>query len=42
MDFVMQHCNPVIALAEGKVVFQGTPAEAQANQVLLDAYLGAQ
>lgn len=42
MDFVMQHCNPVIALAEGKVVFLGTPAEAQANPVLLDAYLGAQ
>lgn len=42
MDFVMQHCNPVIALAEGRVVFQGTPVEAQANPVLLDAYLGAQ
>jgi len=42
MDFVMQHCNPVIALAEGRVVFQGTPDEAQANTVLLDAYLGAQ
>ena len=41
MDFVMQHCNPVIALAEGKVVFEGTPEEAQANPVLLDAYLGA-
>ncbi|MDU8913668.1 ABC transporter ATP-binding protein [Aestuariicoccus sp. MJ-SS9] len=40
MDFVMQHCDPVIALAEGRVVFQGTPAEAQANPVLLDAYLG--
>jgi len=42
MDFVMQHCDPVIALAEGKIVFQGTPADAQANPVLLDAYLGAQ
>lgn len=41
MDFVMQHCNPVIALAEGKVVFSGSPQEAQANPVLLDAYLGA-
>lgn len=41
MDFVMQHCNPVIALAEGKLVFQGSPEEAQANPVLLDAYLGA-
>ncbi len=41
MDFIMQHCDPVIAMAEGKVVFQGTPAEAQANTLLLDAYLGA-
>lgn len=41
MDFVMRHCDPVIALAEGKVVFQGTSEEALANPVLLDAYLGA-
>jgi len=41
MDFVMEHCDPVIALAEGKVVFQGSPAEAQADPILLDAYLGA-
>ena len=42
MDFVMQHCNPVIALAEGRKVFEGTADEAQSNTVLLDAYLGAQ
>jgi branched-chain amino acid transport system ATP-binding protein len=42
MDFVMQHCEPVIALAQGKIVFQGTAEEAQSNPVLLDAYLGAQ
>jgi len=41
MDFVMQHCDPVIALAEGQVVFEGNASEAQANPVLLDAYLGA-
>jgi len=41
MDFVMRHCDPVIALAEGQVVFQGTSDEALANPVLLDAYLGA-
>ncbi len=41
MDFVMRHCDPVIALAEGKVVFQGTSEEAKSNPVLLDAYLGA-
>jgi len=42
MDFIMRHCEPVIALAEGRVVFQGTAEEAQQNPVLLDAYLGAQ
>ena len=41
MDFVMRHCDPVIALAEGRVVFEGTAADAQSNPVLLDAYLGA-
>jgi branched-chain amino acid transport system ATP-binding protein len=41
MDLVMRHCDPVIALAEGRVLFQGTAAEAQANPQLLDAYLGA-
>lgn len=40
MDFVMRHCDPVIALAEGRVVFEGTAAQAQANPVLLEAYLG--
>lgn len=42
MDFVMQHCDPVIALAEGRKVFEGTARDAQNNTVLLDAYLGAQ
>jgi branched-chain amino acid transport system ATP-binding protein len=41
MDFVMRHCDPVIALAEGRVIFQGTSEEALGNPVLLDAYLGA-
>lgn len=41
MDFVMRHCDPVIALAEGRVIFEGTAAEAQSNPVLLDVYLGA-
>ena len=42
MDFIMRHCNPVIALSAGEMVFEGTPEEAQANTILLDAYLGAQ
>ena len=41
MDFIMKRCDPVIAMAEGKVIFEGTPAEAQCNPLLLEAYLGA-
>ena len=41
MDFIMGHCNTIIALTQGQVAFQGTPEQAQSNQVLLDAYLGA-
>jgi branched-chain amino acid transport system ATP-binding protein len=41
MDFVMRHCDPVIALAEGRVMFEGTAEEARQNPELLDAYLGA-
>jgi branched-chain amino acid transport system ATP-binding protein len=40
MDFVMRHCDPVIALAEGRVIFEGTSAQARTNPELLDAYLG--
>jgi branched-chain amino acid transport system ATP-binding protein len=41
MDFVMRHCDPVIALAEGRVMFQGSADQARVNPELLDAYLGA-
>ena len=41
MDFVMHHCDPIIAMAEGRIVFEGSADEAQANPLLLDAYLGA-
>jgi branched-chain amino acid transport system ATP-binding protein len=42
MDFIMRHCDPIIALAEGAIVFQGTAQQAQDSPILLDAYLGAQ
>ena len=41
MDFVMRHCDPIITLAEGKVMFRGSAAETRAHPELLDAYLGA-
>ncbi len=40
MDFIMRHCDPVIALAEGRIVFEGTAEEAQNNTELREAYLG--
>ena len=40
MDFIMKQCDPVIAMAEGKVIFEGTSVEAQHNPLLLEAYLG--
>ncbi len=41
MDFVMRHCDPIIALAQGRVIFEGDSDAALANPVLLEAYLGA-
>ena len=40
MDVVMRLCDPVIAMAMGKVIFQGTAAEASRDKTLLDVYLG--
>lgn len=40
MDLIMRHCDPIIALAGGRVIFQGNSAEALSDVNLLDAYLG--
>jgi len=40
MDLVMRHCNPIIAMANGRVIFQGTAKEAMKCEALLDSYLG--
>lgn len=40
MDFVMRLCRRVICMNEGTVLAEGTPAEVQANQAVLEAYLG--
>ena len=40
MDMVMTLCDPVIVMAYGKLLAQGTPAEVQNNQQVLDSYLG--
>jgi len=42
MDFVMKLCNPVIVMSEGRKLAEGTPAEVQKKQEVLNAYLGGQ
>ena len=40
MDMVMSICNPIIVMAQGRVIFEATPAAVRADERVLDAYLG--
>lgn len=40
MDFIDRLCDPVICMAEGKVLAEGTLAEIKANELVIEAYLG--
>jgi branched-chain amino acid transport system ATP-binding protein len=40
MDFIGRLCDPVIVMAEGKVLAEGTIAEIKANEQVIEAYLG--
>ena len=40
MDFIGSICGPVICLAEGKVLAEGTLDEIKANEQVIEAYLG--
>ncbi|WP_419909274.1 ABC transporter ATP-binding protein [Hoeflea sp.] len=41
MDLVMRHCHSIIAMSNGRIIYEGDAAGAQSNETLLDAYLGA-
>lgn len=41
MDLVMRHCDRIVGMANGRIVYEGDAAGAQADATLLDAYLGA-
>ena len=41
MDLIARLCDPVIVMAEGKVLTQGTMAEIRRNEAVIEAYLGA-
>jgi len=40
MDFIARLCDPVICMAEGKVLTQGTAEEVKNNEEVIEAYLG--
>ena len=40
MDFIGRLCDPVIVMAEGKVLTVGHPADVMRNEAVIEAYLG--
>ena len=40
MDLIEKLCEPVIVMAEGKVLFQGTFDKVKSNEEVIEAYLG--
>jgi branched-chain amino acid transport system ATP-binding protein len=42
MDLVMNLCNPVIVMSEGRKLSEGTPEEIKHDERVLEAYLGGQ
>ncbi len=40
MDLVMRLCDPVVVMAQGRIVTQGAPATVAADPQVIDAYLG--
>lgn len=40
MGFAMNLCQRIIVLAQGQIIAQGTPAQVQTNEQVINAYLG--
>ena len=40
MDFIGRLCDPVIVMAEGSVLFEGSVNEAKKNEKVIESYLG--
>jgi branched-chain amino acid transport system ATP-binding protein len=42
MDLIMQNCEHVIVMHQGRVLTEGTPAEVKSNEQVVEAYLGGE
>ena len=42
MDLIAELCDPVIVLAEGRVLTQGTMDQVRADDRVIDAYFGGE
>ena len=40
MDFISRLCDPVVVMAEGKILAQGSAEEIKSNEDVIEAYLG--
>jgi len=40
MDLIAELCHPIVVMAEGRVLTQGSMAQIRGNQAVLEAYLG--
>ena len=40
MDFISRMCDPVIVMADGSVLFEGTSEEIKKNEKVIESYLG--
>jgi branched-chain amino acid transport system ATP-binding protein len=40
MDFIGRLCDPVIVMAEGRVLTVGPPESVMKNEAVIEAYLG--
>ena len=40
MDFIGRLCDPVIVMAQGKVLAEGSASEIMQNEAVIEAYLG--
>ena len=40
MDFISRLCNPVIVMADGRLLAQGSAEEVKSNEEVIEAYLG--